>query len=357
VTANAITENLWRRYPRYMAAGFDPNDFQRAIEGVESWDDWLDAVTRFADERIRLGEEALAAGRRLSAGEYLCEGGIYLHLGQLAYFTNEEKKLATKLRSIATYRRGLGLLQPPITRLEIPFRGVDLVAHLRRPADSGPLPVVMLLPGVDSSKEEYHVFSEVFLRRGLATLVLEGPGQGETWFAMKMIDDYEKALSAVIDFLGTLPLIDTNRVAVYGRSMGGYLAPRAAAFEPRLKAVVSAGGIYDLSYWQRLPESVRHNFRHAWGLDNMDEAAERAKSVSLAGLVDRISCPLLLVHTGRDTVFPKAGAERMKAEATGPAELVIYDEGTHVADNIRYKYQRFVADWLARRLAAEEAAT
>lgn len=346
-----VQENLWRRFPRYMAGGMDPNDFHRAVAEAETWDDWLKAVSVLADERIRLAEEALAKGNYLTAGEDFCEAGIYYHFAQLGYFVNDERKLATKLLSIDTYRRGIGHLAPPITRLEIPFDGVRLVANLRMPAARGPFAAIILLPGVDSSKEEYQVFSEVLLHRGMATVALEGPGQGETWFSLKLSDDFERAISATIDHLQGLPSIDPDRIGIYGRSMGGYLAPRAAAFEPRIRAIVSAGGIYDLSYWDNLPEHVQHNFRHAWGYDDFSAAGERARSVSLQGLVGKIGCPMLIVHSGRDGAFPKSGGERMHAEAKCESALVIYDDGTHVCDNIRYKYQRFVADWFTEKLS------
>src|SRR5690606_34565573 len=126
------------------------------------------------------------------------------------------------------------------------FRSVDLVANVRVPCGRPKTAAVILLPGVDSTKEEMITFERVFHRRGLATVAFEGPGQGEAGEKMPLIEDYEASVSALIEALDGVPSLDTARLGLYGRSMGGYLAPRVAALEPRIRAVTSAGGPFDL---------------------------------------------------------------------------------------------------------------
>jgi dipeptidyl aminopeptidase/acylaminoacyl peptidase len=327
----------------------DPNDFYGVAEKVDTWDDWMNGVQALARERVQLAETSLPTSP-ISAGEYYIEAGIYYHFAQLGYFGDQERKLASKRLSIDTYRLGLEFDVPPIRPIQIPYDGILMAAHLRLPAGDGPFPTVVLLPGVDSTKEEYHTFSGVLVKRGLATLAFEGPGQGETWFSRPMTEDYPAAFSAAIDYLEEIADVDSGRIGVYGRSMGGYLGPLCASTDHRVRALVSAGGIYEMSYWDRLAEGTRHNFRHAWGYSTMDEARERAFKMTLRDAIPRIECPFLIVHSGRDAAFPASGAQRMKDEATCEAELVMYMEGTHVCDNVRYKYQRFVADWLCRKL-------
>jgi dienelactone hydrolase len=346
-----VARGLIKRSPRYYAGGMDPNDFSRVIEKVEVWDDWVSGVEAYADERRELADKALAENNLVSAGEFFIEAGIYYHFAMLGYFEDIDRKLALKKKSMDIFAMGLDYAAPPIKRLDIPYDGISMAAHLRLPSQgSGPFPLVICLPGVDSTKEEYHAFSEVFLKRGLAVMIFEGPGQGETWFSRVLTEDYEEAASAAIDYVSALADIDADRIAMYGRSMGGHLAPRVAARDSRIKAVVSAGGIYDMAYWDGLAEGVKHNFRHAWGYSTFEEARERALKMTLEGVIAQISVPFLIVHSRKDQSFPAAGAERMKAEATCEAELLIYEEGSHVADNIKYKYQRYVADWILTKL-------
>lgn len=358
MTLNPVQSNLRGRFPRYVAGGFDANDFERILPGVTTWDSWVDACQVFGDERIELAEDALERGRPLSAGEAFVQAAILYHFAQIAYFESDERKHRMEDQSVAAYKRGLALVDPPIERLEIPFDGIDLVGHLRMPTTGAQRPgCVFLLPGVDSSKEEMHTLELVFLRRGIATFAFEGPGQGEVRRVLPMIDDYERALSTAIDALQVRSGLDGDRIGVYGRSMGGYLAPKCAAHDDRIRAVVSAGGIYDLSYFDGIPEHVQHNFRNAWGLETLAEASRRARTVSLSGVVEQVRCPFLIVHSGHDKVFPPSGAYRMAEESTAPTQLVIYEEGTHVCDNITYKYRPLVADWMAEQLAATVAAT
>ena len=349
-TQSPVIRSLHTRAPRYFAGGMDPNDFMEVLKTAQCWDDWINGIAGYADERVQLAEEALAGGRSLSAGEYFIEAGIYYHFAVLSYFEDLDRKAEIKKKSAEAYARGASLLEFPITRLDIPYDGIKMAAHLRLPHGQGPFPLVFLLPGVDSVKEEFFLFSEVLLKRGIATLAFEGPGQGETRAYRAMIK-YEEAFSAAFDYVAALPEIDENRIGLYGRSMGGHLAPRCAAHDKRLRAIVSAGGIYDMKYWDRLSDAIKGNFTHTWGFANFDEAREHAVNVcTLESIIPQVECPFLILHSDMDVSYPADGARRMKAEATCDAELLIYKEGTHVADNIRYKYQRYVADWLADKL-------
>ena len=347
----AFIRSLYNRVPRFFAGGMDPCDFLEIMKTTENWDDWIRGVTKYADERLALADEALAGNRNLSAGEYFLAAGIYYHFAVLSYFENLELKAEIKAKSQKAYKKGMSLIEPPIRRLDIPHDGYTMAAHLRLPqTGEAPYPLVFLLPGVDSVKEEYFPFSEVLLKRGLATLAFEGPGQGETRAFAPMMD-YERAFSSAFDYVSALPEICEERISIYGRSMGGYLGPRIAASDKRIKALVSAGGIYEMPYWDTLSAGVRGNFTHAWGFDNFDSAGEYAKNnITLDGIIPQIECPFLIIHSDLDHNYPASYAVRMKEEAKCECELLIYPEGIHVADNIRYKYQPYVADWLASKL-------
>ncbi len=340
--------DIRRRFPRYIAAGMDYNDLERALASTDSKEDWRAALEQLAGERKQMGLDALEAGHSVTAAESLVSGAVYYHFAQVAYFEDYSQKLAMGRQSREAHRLAYGLLRPPIQQLRIGFRGIELVANLRVPDPQRLSPIIILIPGVDSTKEELTCLEPVFLSRGMATLALDGPGQGETWEAMRMIDDYEACLTPVVDALEKVTGVDAGRVGVYGRSHGGFLAPRCLVAEARIRAAVSAGGYYDLSNWDQLTN--KQNFRHAWGYETLSEAKERAKGLTLSGLMERVRSPLLIVHSGHDSTFSAESAQRMATEAGGEVLLKIYPEGTHVCDNIPYKYRPFVADWLAEKL-------
>ena len=128
-----------------------------------------------------------------------------------------------------------------------------------------------------------------FLRRGMATFTFDGPGQGETWFQGGMIVDFERATSAVIDYLDKLSQVDANRLGVFGPSMGGYLAPRSAACDTRIKACTFAGGMYDRSrVLNRLDDPFEFaRISHIWKVYDKEKLVELHRQCTLEGLASK----------------------------------------------------------------------
>ena len=111
-----------------------------------------------------------------------------------------------------------------------------------------------MVPGLDSTKEELQATAEYFLARGLATLAIDGPGQGESEYELPIEPAYEKVATAAVDYLQDRAGLDRERIGLFGVSLGGYYAARSAAYEKRLRAVVALAGPYrfDLD-WDELP--------------------------------------------------------------------------------------------------------
>jgi 2,6-dihydroxypseudooxynicotine hydrolase len=247
--------------------------------------------------------------------------------------------------------RGLELLDPAAERVEIPFGGASLVGNLRRPPGADCPPLVLLIAGLDSAKEEFFAVENTFLARGLATFSLDGPGQGESARKVKIRPDFEAPVAAVLDVLCQRADLDADRVGALGVSLGGYYAARAAAFEPRLRAVVVSGGCYD--YGALIRERSPHSFAtfsYGCGAATREEAYQVAERMSLAGVAERITQPMAVVFGKRDRLVPWQHAERVAAEAPG-AQLWMFDEGNHVCMNLTYRWRPQAADWLADQLA------
>src|SRR5207244_1811196 len=134
--------------------------------------------------------------------------------------------------SVATLRKGMPLLDATFERIEIPFEGSRIVVNVRRPSGAARPPVVILVPGLDSTKEEFPRWEETFLRRGLAVASLDGPGQGEAGYDLPMRPDYEVPVAALLDVVVRRADIDGARIGIAGLALGNHYAARAAAFEP-----------------------------------------------------------------------------------------------------------------------------
>jgi len=250
---------------------------------------------------------------------------------------------------VACFRRGAATLDPPAEPVRVPYAGTTLAAYLRVPQTPRP-PIVIMIPGLDSVKEELQATAGYLLGRGLAVIAIDGPGQGEAEYELRMEPAYERVTTAVADYLKGRDDVDADRIGVFGVSLGGYYAARSAAYEPRLRAAVALAGPYrfDLD-WDLLPAQTRTTFQHRSGAASPAEARERAGALTLEDAAARITCPLLVAHGGRDRLVPPYHAERLAREAPG-AELLLDPEGSHALTNHAFESRSAMADWLAARL-------
>jgi dipeptidyl aminopeptidase/acylaminoacyl peptidase len=337
--------------PRFLAQGVDPNDFRRVTAPLERWEQWLDAWVANGDLHADLAQEAEQARRRLTAGRAWVRAALSYHFAKFVWMVDLSRHRQAADRAVAALRRAHALLDPAAERLEVPFEGATMVATLRRPPGARRPPLALLLPGLDSTKEEFFTWEEEFLERGMATLSLDGPGQGETGYTTHIRADYEVAVTAALDHLAGRADLDLARVGAVGVSLGGYYAPRAAAFEPRVRAAVAIGGPYNFGdCWRGLPQLTRETFLHHSGAAD-DAAGERAaRALNLGPVLPRLRQPLLVVFGKLDRLIPFDHAERVAAEAP-KGELVMYPDGNHVCNNLPYRARPLAADWLGERLA------
>ena len=338
--------------PRFVANGVALSDFEEVTAGIARWDDWCRAWSARAEVHELLGGEALARGHFLSAGEHLSRAGVYYHFAKFLFVNDVEQMREAHRKAVTCRQLALPHLRPPGERVEIPFEGKTLAGILRRPERSGRPPIVVMAMGLDSCKEEMDAYESTFLARGLATLAFDGPGQGEAEYDMPIRGDYEAAVTAIVDWLAaSRPDVDANRIGMWGVSLGGYYAPRAAAFESRIKACIALSGPYDWAEaWDGLPPLTREAFRVRSHLKSADEARAHAATLSLQGVARRIKCPLYVVAGKLDRIVPWQHAERLAKGASGPVEFLLVEDGNHVVNNRGYRYRTQTADWMADML-------
>ena len=298
-----------------------------------------------------LGRKALADGYRVSAASHLTRAALCYHFGKFM-FVHEPEEMRRAHEKVVECR-GLALphLDPPGERVAIPYEGRALYGILRKPNGPEHAAVVIMCVGLDSTKEELNVYENIFLDRGMATLAFDGPGQGEAEYDMPIRGDYEAPVQAVIDYVKSRDDLDPDRIGIMGVSLGGYYSARAAAFDKRIAACLSFSGPYSwVEIFDGRNELSREAFRVRSHSRTMEEAREKAKTLTLEGAAMNITCPIYIVAGELDRLTPPANAERIAAEVAGPKVLQIVKGGNHVVNNRRYMYQTQAADWMARQL-------
>jgi len=336
---------------RFVANGVTLTDFEEVTASLASYDDWCRAWSARAAMHEQMGREQLAAKHLLTAGECLQRAGVYYHFASFLFVHDQAQMKTAHKKQVECRQAALPYLRPQGERVEIPYQGKTLAGILRKPVGTERPPVIVMAVGLDSTKEETQAYEAPFLARDVATLVFDGPGQGEAQYDFAIRGDYEVPVATVLDFVEKRRDLDAARIGMWGVSLGGYYAPRATAFDKRIKACIALGGPFDWgAAWEGLPELTREAFRVRSHCKTQDEARKNAATLSLVGVAQKITCPIFIVNGRLDRIVPAADAERLAREVKGPVTLMMIEDGNHIANNRAWRWRSPSADWMAEQL-------
>lgn len=347
---NIVVERvIAERLPRMLAAGADYSDIQRVLAQIHEMSEWPHAWLELAQKYESQAQEALQSLSFTTAGEAFARQALYCHFGQFAYFGDTTLKRKLQTLQNHAYQLAAPYLTPPAEHIEISTTQGMMRGVLRIPTATTPPACVILIPGADSTKEEFQTLETVFHRRGLATLSVDGPGQGLTHIETKLRPDFEVPIGHMIDFLHTRQDINNQKIGLWGRSFGAYAALRGA-IDQRLAAVISIGGFFDLeTVWLRMPSSTQESIAYAMGR-SVKKAQDVLPQYTLKSHLGKVSCPVLIVHSGGDEVCPVSESEHMIKDLNCPKTYHLFKDGNHVCDNLTHIVRPLMADWMMQRL-------
>lgn len=262
----------------------------------------------------------------------------------------------------AAYLNASRYFDPPLEVVRIPFEGKEIVGYLRLRQAEGKQPLAFHWGGIDGWKEERQNNTETWLREGLSSFCIDGPGTGEC--PVYAGANAERVYSAALDFLARHPKIDANRIAVAGSSFGGYWATKVAHVEAkRLAGAVNWGG--GVHYFMQ-PEWLRDS-QHAssylfnlsetrariFGLESVDELIGAARGMSLLdqGWLDCPSAPMLLVNGKKDEQVPIDDLYLL-LEHGSPKEARVFTDAGHMGKSPDALH--VVTAWLKKRLSVTQ---
>ncbi len=340
-----------RNVERLLADGVWYPDLMKVVNSSHSMEDWMKNWMELALVHQNIAESSLKEGNLATAGEAFFRATQYNHFAQFHDFHNTSLKNEAFRRKIYNHKTGAPCFSPPAERIEIPFENTKLPGYFRLPAGKKKPPLVILVGGLEGGKEENHLFQGLCLERGLATFAFDGPGQNEVYYSMKARLDFEKSASAVIDYFQKREEIDRERIAVVGRSLGGYYAPRCAGYDKRIKACVAWSSLYDFaSAWDFMSALHKDGLAYIAGKKDRDEARTFYNDWTLKGVADKITCPLYILQGRLDDVFPAEHANLLAKDAKGPTTVTIEEEGVHCAHNLSHIVRPRIADWVAKTM-------
>jgi pimeloyl-ACP methyl ester carboxylesterase len=364
----------------------------RIIPGdFESWHREFMALAQQVEQEGWGGLRASPAtlrDRGFRAASYYRAADFFLHGAP-----TDPRIVSTWASATEQFDRAISQLDPPGERIEIQADGFTVPAiFFRAESEPTPRPTVLMFNGFDGSQEEMlHVCGIAALERGFNVVTFEGPGQPTVLReqAIGFRHDWEQVVTPVVDHCGSAPEIDSSRLGLIGVSFGGYLAPRAAAFEPRLAAVVVIDGLYDGyqsvtnlltpelrallergdadSFNRAVRNGMKRNTGLRWYIEHglwcfrvgsPYEFFTSARQYTLEGLTDRITCPVLVCDAADDHLNP-GQAQQLAAALGDRATLRSFtaaeSAGAHSHPGAGMLMNGVVFDWLDDALDFERA--
>lgn len=321
----------------------------------QSWyDEWLATANRLYDFAQMMEEEGSVVSRReayFRASNYYRAAGFYMHSE-----ANRPKSLESWSKSRESFLKAISSL-PYIEPISIPYENTTLPGYFVKTESSGQTPPLLIVhTGFDGTGEElYFEVALAAVKRGYNCLIFEGPGQGEVIRVQNIPfrHDWEKAVTPVVDYAVARADVDEDKIALMGISLGGYLAPRAAAFEPRIRACIANGGVFNASgniyksfppelidlletnkekFNSEIEEAMKQDTTIRWffnngiwtfGAESPAEVMLKLRHYTLKDVVKNIKCNMLVLDSEAD-MFYKGQAKQLYDELDCPKDYIMF---------------------------------
>lgn len=302
------------------------------------------------------------------------------------------------------------MIEEPLT---IRWRDLSLAGSFHRPDSEGPHPVVVMIQGSGASDRTSNGYfppiREALLARGLATFAFDKPGCGDSSGDWRDhgLDDRAEQVVAVLSSLRQHPLVEADRVGVWGQSQGGWLAQMLAARLPDLSFAIANSGpsinltsqdLYGCEHSMRasghsetdielalgfvadIHEAARQGLQYEtvearvlkparvqpwYGYMTVEDEADWrlitkfvTEGYEPLEALARVRCPFLAVYGGRDVLLPPWQSARETGHALQQARnqdsvVVVFPEGDHRIQQqgtFVNGYLDVIADWAVRHI-------
>ncbi|SMC28214.1 Alpha/beta hydrolase family protein [Clostridium acidisoli DSM 12555] len=332
---------------------------QKIKEG--NYQSWCKEWTKTANSLQKVAENSYSDGHLISAKKAYLRASNYYRIAEFYLHENPDDPKIDELynASIDCFSHVMKLNKPLIEEVKIPYGNTTLPGHFYKLEDSEePKPVLIAMTGFDGTKEAFYGMAMDALEHGMHCITFEGPGQGEALHKQKLFfrHDYEKVITPVVDYLLTRKEVDSKKIVLWGQSLGGYLAPRAAAFEHRLAGCIANGGVYDFlggftsifnipreeflnfafsdseKFNKAVKEKMELNSKAKWsfshgmyvfGVNTPAEFILKVGDFYMKGLAEKIQCSTLIVDSENDKLLGDQ-ARQLYEELTCYKDFILF---------------------------------
>jgi esterase FrsA len=346
--------------------GLKSEDAREALSNIHSLDrdEWAAAWSAIGERYDKRAKSEEAAKNNDAARDDYFSAFRYYTAARWPV-PNSSGKQKAYLSALAAFRNYGRFLDPPVENIHIPFEGKEIAGYIRLPKDVRPAPLVFMINGTDSRKEDEVQGRDSLFRSGIGVVAVDMPGTGES--PVKADVGAERMFSRVLDYLATRPDVDSKRIVAWGVSYGGHWAASLAYLEKaRLRgAVVQGGPVHDYytAEWQKkslgTPEYLFDLFaaRAAiYGVESLDEFYAYGPRLSLKtqGFLGQPSAPMLVLNGAKDSQVPISDLY-MLMQSDGSAKWSwVNPDGGHTGRSQEWPNSRIseeiVTPWIKARL-------
>ena len=317
--------------------GAEIGEVLSAVSGVKEGDDeaWYQGWNRVA---TMVEERAATLADPISRGNAMLRASNYYRTAEFFLNPRDERRKPTFDRSVANFYGGIDSLGIEYQIFYVPYESKQLKAvYFSGGVNATSKPLIVAHGGYDSTLEElYFLIAAAALEREYSVLIFAGPGQGTAIreHGLRFTPKWEKPTGAVLDqFIGQFG--KPEKIVLIGASLGGYLAPRAAAYDKRIDGVAAFDICYDFqaAALNQVPSFVRKMYSQGhtgfvdwlirmkmksnpgtrWGVHNAEWTMGAKSPSDLLHIFDQynlrdasklITCDVLILAGEKDHHFP-----------------------------------------------------
>src|SRR5487761_32965 len=339
-------------------------DFMGVRSRIRKFSDISREFARAAARREAVAKRYEDEGRTVAARENYFIASLLYGSAQWPIFENTPKNMELNQKKVACYMKYAKYADHEIRRVEVPFgdnKKLPGYLHLPYKKSEDPFPSVLSIDGMDGFKEMMHsIYGDKILERGMASLALDGPGQGECTTRNIQVTgtNFVEAGRAALEWMRSQPELDPNRIALTGVSFGSFWCTQIAAADKRIKgcavyAVCHEPGCNTI--FNMASPTFKLRFMYMAGCDDEDKFDRFAQTLSLKEMGEKISCPYLAIAGEDDQLSPIQYTYDLLNSIKSPKELIVYEGADHgiygsMSSSLGPHIQTYIAEWLRDRL-------
>lgn len=322
--------------------GLTEDEIRPVLKDIRSLHRWQQQWTILAEQQSALANNATDASNKSSA--HFRAAAMY-YMADILHLPRHPDHLALTQKMVRAYH-AYGETSHCFERRVIQCGSVPLHCNLYHPNPGTPLPIVIMIPPLGSVKEQIDFQVMPFYKAGYACIAVDLPGVGESLGPMPL--DAQFLLRELVSYLEKQPDIAAGQIAIMGLSLGAYWSMKTAAIDPRIKLAIGVSTpAISGKHWNRLPAHYWQYFQNIFCTPDLTTTRQTTEQLSLFHVMDKITCPVLLIHGQKDRISQPDAMTLFYQETTNaPLTTRIYPQSAHCClEKVKHDILPFTLSW------------